>query len=320
VESANRPALEQAVLDCLAQDYELDGRLERLAGENLNFLVVTKDERKFVIKIVEEGSQETPAEVEYALLDAARAAGFPAELPYIQKTNKGLYETRIKLPLKGSWASRLLSFVHGDILENLPDISVGLRQDAGRTLARFNRALEAFDHPALHRTHAWDVAAAGRHRDRLALIADPGQRALVEWGFARWQRARAVLPELPRQVIHGDANSENLLAEAGRITGLVDLGDCLHTARACDLAICIAYLMMGRDDPRSAAQDVIEGYTGVVDLSPAERGALLPLACGRLAMTVCTAVHRQSVDPGNENWFVSLAPALRLLGQLQRTE
>ena len=108
MESNNQPGAEQAALDCLRRDYGLDGRLERLSGENLNFLLTTKDEQKFVIKITEAGSQETPAEVEHAVLEAARAGGFPAGLPYIQKTNKGFYETRIELHMKGIWTLRLM--------------------------------------------------------------------------------------------------------------------------------------------------------------------------------------------------------------------
>lgn len=314
---ANPSPLEQAVLENLARHYGLAGSLERLAGENLNFLLTTKDEQKFVCKIVEENSQETAAEVEHALLSAARSGGFTADLPYIRKTNTEKYETGINIPLNGVWSMRLMGFVRGTILEKLPDISLKLLQNAGRTLASFDRALEDFDHPALHRTHHWDVSRAGRHRDRMALIADPAQRALVGWAFERWQEAREVLDGLPQQVIHGDANTENLLAEDDEVTGLVDLGDCLFTARACEPAIAIAYLMMGRDDPLAAARAVIGGYTEVIDLGPGEREVLLPLACGRLAMTVCMAAYRQGVDPRNDNWFVSLAPALRLLGQLE---
>ncbi len=309
--------VEQAVLENLARHYGLAGRLERLAGENLNFLLTTKDEQKFVCKIVEENSQETAAEVEHALLNAARSGGFKADLPYIRKTNTGKFETGIKIPVNGTWSMRLMSFVRGTILEKLPDISIKLLKNAGRTLALFDRALEGFDHPALHRTHHWDLSEAGRHRDRLGLIAEPEQRDLAAWGFERWEEARAVLADLPQQVIHGDANTENLLAEGGAITGLVDLGDCLYTARACEPAIAIAYLAMGRDDPLAAARAVVEGYTEVIDLEPAEREVLLPLACGRLSMSVCMAAYRQGVDPDNDNWFVSLAPALRLLGQLR---
>jgi Ser/Thr protein kinase RdoA (MazF antagonist) len=210
-----------------------------------------------------------------------------------------------------------MSFVHGSVLENVSDISGNLLKNTGKTLARFDAALAGFDHPALHRTHRWSLAEAGRHRRHLTLIENAAQRDLVSWAFERWGSARDVLADLPQQVIHGDANPENLLVDGEAITGLVDLGDCLYTARACEPAIAIAYLMMEKEDPLAVADAVIEGYASVVDLDPAERDVLLPLACGRLAVTVCMATYRQTLDPGNANWFVSLAPALRLLEKLR---
>ena len=317
MDSVNWPAVEQAVLKGLAEHYGLAGRLDRLAGENLNYRLTLKDERQFVCKIIEQAHPGIAADVEQAVLEAARRGGFPAELPDIRKTNKQNYETGIELPLNGVWSMRVMNYVHGSVLENLSDISVKLLENCGKTLARFDRALAGFDHPSLHRTHRWDLAEAGRQRRHLSRIENPAQRDLVGWAFERWQSVRAELPALPRQVIHGDVNPENLLVEGDDVTGLVDFGDCLFTARVCEPAIGIAYLMMGREDPLAVAESVIDGYTSVIDLAPAERAVLLPLACGRLAVTVCMASYRQTLDPGNANWFVSLAPALRLLEQLR---
>ena len=317
MDTVNGPAIERAVLECLAEHYGLDGRLQRLAGENLNYLVTLKDEHKFVCKIVEQGNPGPAAAVEQAVLDAARSGGFPAELPYIRKTNTQKYETGIKIPINGVWSMRVMNYVRGNVLDDVSDISANMLKNTGKTLARFDAALAGFDHPALHRTHRWSLAEAGRHRRHLPLIENAAQRALVSWAFERWGSARDVLADLPQQVIHGDANPENLLVEGEAITGLVDLGDCLFTARACEPAIAIAYLMMEKEDPLAAANAVIEGYASVVELDAAERDVLLPLACGRLAVTVCMATYRQTLDPGNANWFVSLAPALRLLEQLR---
>ncbi|MEJ2402052.1 MAG: phosphotransferase [Xanthomonadales bacterium] len=317
--SVNWPAVEQAVQEHLAAHYDLRGRLTRLPGENLNYRVRSKDEEQFVCKIIEQGTPGLAAADEQRLLAAARTGGFPAELPYIQKTNTRKYETGITIPLKGVWTLRLMNYVHGTVLENQSDISIKTLKNTGEMLARFDRALTGFDHPSLHRTHRWDLAAAGRHREHLALIEKPAHRDLAVWAFQRWDAVRDELPALPRQVIHGDANPENLLTDGETITGLVDFGDSLFNPRVCEPAICIAYLMMGRDDPLAAAAAVVDGYASVIDLDPVERAVLLPLACGRLGVSVCVAAYRRTIDPGNANWFVSLAPALRLLEQLRET-
>ncbi len=187
----------------------------------------------------------------------------------------------------------------------------------GRSLSALDRALANFDHQALHRGHAWELLRAGRHRDKLDQVTDPRDRDLAAWGFEQWAEVESVLAGLPRQAIHGDANPENILVRGQRMSGLVDFGDACHNPRVCDLAICLAYLMMGRDDPLVAARAVVAGYEEMAPLEPAERDILLPLACGRLAVTVTMAAARLAIDPDNPNWFVSLQPALALLRRLR---
>jgi Ser/Thr protein kinase RdoA (MazF antagonist) len=188
----------------------------------------------------------------------------------------------------------------------------------GFSLARLDKALVAFDHPALHRQHRWELKLAGRHRDKLHHVSDDEDRALVAWAFDRWSDVRDTLDALPAQAIHGDANPENIMVEDGRVSGFVDFGDACHNPRACELAICLAYLMMDRDDPLQAADTVIEAYAAEQPLAREEREVLLPLVCGRLAVTVAMASARRAIDPDNPNWFLSLEPALALLRRLRR--
>ncbi|WP_373397639.1 phosphotransferase [Algoriphagus halophilus] len=38
-----------------------------------------------------------------------------------------------------------------------------------------------------------------------------------------------VLPELRRQIIHGDANEWNVLTENGSVSGIIDFGDVCYS-------------------------------------------------------------------------------------------
>lgn len=311
-------ALEEKIGEFLFANYGLQGRLERLGGENLNYLVTTPKGRRQVLKIVEEVEAEESAELENRLIEHARISGFEFGLPVIEKTYQGEIETRIDIPVSGVYRARMLRFVNGELLENLPDISINLLSNVGFSLARLDKALEGFDHPALHRQHRWDLSLAGRHRDKLHFISDAEDRVLAAWAFDRWADVRDTLSALPAQAIHGDANPENILVAGGRVSGFVDFGDACHNPRACELAICLAYLMMNRDDPLQAAGAVVEGYAAELPLEEEERAVLLPLVCGRLAVTVAMACARMAIDPDNPNWFVSLQPALALLRHLRR--
>lgn len=312
----NIEAIEAAIGEWLFRYYGLQGRLERLGGENLNYLLSTPDDKRFVFKAVDERSAITSATVEYELMEYAKTAGISLELPFIIKNYSGNIDSGIKLPINGLYRARVISYVDGVELEKISDISLILLRDTGKKLARFDQALDGFDHPALHRGHPWELVRAGQHRDKLDSIADAETRQLVAWALDLWDEVAGLLPELPHQVIHGDANKENILCAGNRVTGLVDFGDACYNPRICELAICLAYMMMERDDPMAAAAAVIAGYVEAGELLESELAVLLPLVCARLAVTVCIASSRLALDPDNPNWFVSLKPAARLLRKL----
>ena len=63
------------------------------------------------------------------------------------------------------------------------------------------------------------------------------ERIFAGWRTIDWTR-------LPHSVIHNDANDYNVLIEDGRMSGLLDFGDLVHSATVCDLAIALAYTML----------------------------------------------------------------------------
>jgi Ser/Thr protein kinase RdoA (MazF antagonist) len=122
---------------------------------------------------------------------------------------------------------------------------------------------------------------------------------------------------LPQQFIHGDAHDDNILVDAGRVTGLLDFGDSGFNPTICELATCLPYLMMGRDDPLDIAASILAGYHSTRPLSDAEISVLMPLVCGRLAVTVSMAAERRQIDPSHPAWFISEQGAWDLLAFLR---
>jgi len=304
---------ELRVQACLEADYGLSGELSRLPGENLNYLVTTGEGDRFVLKIVDDDMPPEVVEMENAVIEHALSTGFPYQLPRIIKNLDGRIETGIKLLKTPANRSRLLSFVDGKQLDSLTDISSELRFELGKFLAEFNFVMTGFDHPAAHRNHRWNLARADQHRAKIGLFDDPELQDLLGQTFDYWSDARTTLAKFPHQVIHGDAHGENVLIGNDRIVGLVDFGDCCFNPVICELGVCLPYLMMEQDDPLSNAGEIIAGYHSRRPLSLDERSVLLALICGRLAVTVCVAEERRSIDPHHPNWFGSTGAARRLL-------
>src|ERR1043165_620164 len=162
-----------------------------------------------------------------------------------------------------TYLARLVRYLPGVPLAQVQPQSPALLRDLGRKLGQLDEALSDFDHPAVHRDFHWDLANGNRIVDDFAsLIEDDKLRELV-------LRCRVHIDDrLRRSVIHGDANDYNVLVDPERmtVTGLLDFGDMVYSYTVGELAIAIAYVVLEKDDPRAAADEVVEGYTSEFQL------------------------------------------------------
>jgi len=115
------------------------------------------------------------------------------------------------------------------------------------------------------------------------------------------------LPKLRLSVIHNDPNDYNVLVdgEFTRVVGLIDFGDMVHSYTIADLAVAIAYVLLGKTDPVAAARNVVAGYFAEQPLNESEIEAVFGLALMRLCMSVCLAAYQQQQQPDNEYLEIS---------------
>jgi 4-aminobutyrate aminotransferase-like enzyme len=199
------------------------------------------------------------------------------------------------------------------MLADVGDAGEAIWRSFGSVLAEIDAALQSFAHPAMHRELHWDVKLADRALEHVRLLS-PERRTLVEhfmaeWRVIDWQTLR-------HGVIHNDANDYNVLVESGRVVGFLDFGDMVHSAVVCDPAIAIAYAMLGKTDPIAVASSIITAYHAHFRLTPAEVGAVFPLATARLCISVCTAAYNARAKSDDPYQQISAAPAWDLLGRL----
>ena len=199
-------------------------------------------------------------------------------------------------------------------------------------MARVDRALAGFRHPAADRPLRWNLATAVSPgtdaRELLPHVLDAERRALAGAVLDRFAADVAPrLAALPRQPIHNDANDLNVLVdEAGRVRGLIDFGDLCTAPRICGLAVACAYLMAlpGEEDdgapfadPVRAVLPLVAGYHAVSPLHPHELDLLLDLVRTRLALSIAMAGWQAANDPDNDYLLVSQRPVWSLLRRLQ---
>ena len=266
---------------------KLIGSARRLPSErDQNFLLTDDSGRQFVLKVANTLESRSFLEAQNAVLD------YLAErVSFCQRVIGEIAE------FEGHFV-RLVTYLPGVPLAEVKPHTPGLLHDLGRKLGQLSRALVDFDHPAVHRDFHWDLANGNRTIDQYAhLIDNPDLRELVL--KCRYEANGG----LRRSVIHGDANDYNVLVDPDSMTvsGLIDFGDMVYSYTVGDLAIAIAYVVLGTVDPR----DVIAGYTSEFGLLEEEREALWPLVRLRLAMSVCIAAHQIRQQPQNEYLAIS---------------
>ena len=198
---------------------------------------------------------------------------------------------------------RVLSYVPGVPLATVEVQSAELLRDFGRKLGQLSRALVGFEHPAAQREFYWDLARG------IEIIDEFEPQIKTDWlremVFSCRNNLCLSVDNLRKSVIHGDANDYNVLVDRDEVVGLIDFGDMVYSYTVGDLAIAIAYVVLGKADPYAAAEPVIEGYQQEFPLATYELEALWPLVRLRLCMSVCIAAHQQQQQP--ENKYLSIS-------------
>ena len=294
-----------------------------LEGErDRNFLVRASDDARFVFKVCNAGEDHAFVELQCAVLQHLRSMLHGVETPHTITTASG--DATVVVPIHGvPHILRLLSWIDGKPLATTRPQSPHLLHSLGAALGEVSRSLRDFSHPAARRTFKWDLPHAGWVLDEVHHIDDVARRARITRHMHDF--ADRILPSLRTtrtSIIHGDANDWNVLTRCvagepdARVVGLIDFGDLVESHTVCELAVALAYAMMDKPDPLSAAADVVSGFHAEYPLTDGELALLLPLVRTRLSVTVTNAALQRVAQPGNHYLSVSEQGAWTLLDKL----
>jgi Ser/Thr protein kinase RdoA (MazF antagonist) len=298
----------------LVTRYGLRGRLAPLPSErDQNFSIQAASGDRCVLKIAKSDERREVLELQNAVLAHLGRELDGVALPRLKRSAAGEEILEAQDARGKQYWVRLLSWVDGVPLAQSAPHDARVLESLGSLLARIDKALQTFTHPAMRRDLHWDLKHADQAFRHFAMLSTE-QRMLIAalsrgWYGIRWQ-------ELRHGVIHGDANDYNVLVRGGEVVSLLDFGDMVHSAVVCDLAIGLAYAMLEKPDPLAAARSVIAAYTRVFPLTPAEADTLFTLVVSRLCMSVCYAAQNAREKGGDDYQQVSAAPAWKLLAHL----
>jgi 4-aminobutyrate aminotransferase-like enzyme/Ser/Thr protein kinase RdoA (MazF antagonist) len=271
--------------------FGLQGTASVLGSERDQAFLLDDGSRGGVLKI--SNPREDEAELDFEEAAIAHVAAVDPELPV----------ARPLAPRATFDGHQVRLFERRDGHKAGPELDDAAVREIAAVHARLCLALRSFFHPAAGRELLWNVLAAPQLRPLLDEIADPVRRAVVVRVLDRYEER--VLPEWERlrgQVVHGDFTLDNLLLdERGRVTGILDFGDCCHTALAADVAIALASFLRGRqtDDAFRVARIALDGFASRLPLEPLELELLGDLVAARLAALVSISAWRSRRFPEN---------------------
>ena len=326
---AHRAAKTAVSLDLAAalaeRDFGVIGRVSTLSGErDENFLIETPA-GKYVLKITHPDENRGSIAFQTHALRHVEVRDPELPTPRVLLTRDGRLEVDFFDTVGAARTARLLSFLPGNLLAGIA-VTPDLRATLGRMLARFDRALEDFSHPADSVPLKWDLCRAPDLRPMLSGIAGLVDRANVERALDKFETVLApVLPKLRQQVIHNDMTPFNVLvSEANAITGILDFGDLIRAPLANDLAICCAYHIARRGDPLAPVLEIVAAYHEGNPLLREECDLVFDLMSVRLAITVLITEWNAARAPENRAYLLKNHPAavtgLVRLGTIARAD
>ncbi len=319
------PFTERNALRIADKLYGVTGSVQELPSErDRNYLLSTQTGEEYVLKIAAGSEQREVLELQNSAMQHLSDHGIQVQCPKVVETSEGAQIASVEDDDGNSHFVRLLTFLPGKVLAKVTPHATELLRRLGEFIGHLSRALQSFSHPAADREFYWDLKNAGevirRHKEH---IVDKERLALVEHFYQYFEdNVVPLIQHLRTSIIHNDANDYNIVVTKAypfeeATFGILDFGDMVHTCTVSEVVIAAAYVMLGKNDPLSAAAEVVRGYNSVFPLTELEIGLLFPLICTRLAASMSIAAYQRKLEPDNEYLNISQEQILVLMRLLR---
>ena len=307
--------LEVDVRELLKNNYGISGEIQPLAGErDLNFKVTSGD-AAYVFKVQSYDEIESIKVQNLILKWLETSEEFRWQRLIPTRGNDDFFA------IDSSRIGRLLTWVDGN-LWSASDITSPLRTKLGQAVAQLDRNLATLNNSeiesVLSRPFKWNVLQTESLLSDLEFV-DPELREIVRTLLLDVIEILPRLNSLPTQLIHNDANDNNVLVSDSGDIGIIDFGDIILAPRICGLAVACAYALKNDDDPILSILDIVRGYHCVAALTPPELEFLFPLIRARIATSIVMAAQQGAQNPTNNYLQISQSTFVPVLTKLSTT-
>lgn len=299
----------------------MEAHLTALPGElDFNYYVQAKDGKPYILKIANLNELRENLELQNAVIHHLTEKQFGLQVSTVVKSKDGDEILQLSDPDSNNRYVRLLTWVEGRVFATVNPHSPLLLERLGEMCGKLCHSLSDFDHVGSHRFMKWDPSQAEwikPHLDRFS-----GERKdVVNYFYKLFSGVYPQLANLRKSVNYNDANDYNVLVSQDnddpRVPGVIDFGDVVYTNTINELAIAIAYAIMGKPDPLEAAVHIVRGFNASFKIEERELSVLFPLLTTRILISVVCSELNRAEHPENKYLQISDKPAWDLLVKLQ---
>jgi len=296
--------------------FGINGKANVLPGElDFNFKISTNF-GNFILKISRPNVDKKYIEFQTKLLDHIAKSGFGITAPGIITNIEGNTISRITDANGTERLVRLYKWIEGRLWSSVNPHNYKLLFSLGKEAGIITEILQNFDHPLAHRKLEWDINQAEWTLSYVNLF-DKDFRKKIEYFQRRFIEIQAKLKTLRHGIVHNDANDNNIIVTGDIVEpivkAIIDYGDAIYTSIINNLAVTIAYAVMGKPDPLQAALPIVRGYNEEYQLQENELELLYVLVAMRLIISVTKSAINKIDEPDNQYLLISEKPALELL-------
>jgi len=278
--------------------YGLEAALESLTGErDRNFAVRAQDGSRYVLKVIDPQADAAIVDCQLRVLMHLAEQDPALPVPHVCMTRA--HAPVAQLMVAGHAHSALLiGHLPGQLLAQAQAPALAL-PTLGAMMARLDRALRGFFHPALAQTLVWDVRRLPELAELVGYLDDDDTRRLVREVVAQFEDCQLRLRGLPSQAIHGDIHGGNVLVDSAgsRVTGIIDFGDMIHGPRVFEPAVAISELLTEGGVTLSESAALLRGYVSGQGMEACEVDALYDVILARHAVSLLVHAWRARHDP-----------------------
>ncbi|MFW9777327.1 MAG: aminotransferase class III-fold pyridoxal phosphate-dependent enzyme [Candidatus Heimdallarchaeota archaeon] len=303
--------------------YGVNGIAQEFPSErDQNFYLRASDGLEFVLKIASTLEKREILDFQnQALIHLSSVASGIAPRIILTRNNNllGHYKRG-----EENYFIRLLTYLPGKVLARINPHHEELVAKFGHFIGELTKGLSTFSHPSSEREFHWDLRHAHtvieRYKEYIQL---PERKALLEYFLTFFENnTKSKVGKLRKSVIHNDANDFNIIVNYRPTPfsydfGIIDFGDMVKSCTVFELAVAIAYLMLGKENPIGIASVAVTGFHSVFPLTDLEVECLFIFICLRLCLSVTISAYQRKIDPDNEYLSISEDLAWKTLYQLK---